>query len=308
MLHAVVLGSAAGGGFPQWNSNAPACRRARQGDAAARPRSQASITVSANGRQWFVLNAAPDLRLQIEATACLHPGEGLRSSPIAGVVVTGGDVDAVAGLLHLRERHTFSLYAPSPVLAVIAANPVFNVLAPDCVRRLELPLDERTELAGPSGPSGLAVVGFAVPGKVPLYLETAGQNPGVSEEGDAIGLEVIDTVSDKSFFFIPGCAAMNDRLRQRLAGAALVFFDGTLWRDDEMIRMGVGNKTGLRMGHMSMSGEDGTIAAFRDLGVRRRIFIHINNSNPALLDDSAERRIANEAGWEIAYDGMEVRL
>jgi pyrroloquinoline quinone biosynthesis protein B len=308
MLHAVVLGSAAGGGFPQWNSNAPACRRARQGDAAARPRSQASIAVSANARDWFLLNATPDLRLQIEATPCLHPREGLRSSPIAGAVVTGGDVDAIAGLLHLRERHTFSLYAPSPVLAIIAANPIFNVLAPDCVRRLELPLDERTELAGTSGPSGLAVVAFAVPGKVPLYLETAGLDPGVSEEGDAIGLEIIDTASGKSCFFIPGCAAMNERLRRRVAGASLVLFDGTLWRDDEMIRMGIGAKTGRRMGHMSMSGEDGTIAAFRDLGVRRRIFIHINNSNPALLDDSEERRIANEAGWEIAYDGMEVRL
>jgi pyrroloquinoline quinone biosynthesis protein B len=304
MLHAVVLGSAAGGGFPQWNSNAPACRRARQGDVEARPRSQASIAVSANGQDWFLLNATPDLRLQIEASPCLHPREGLRSSPIAGVVVTGGDVDAIAGLLHLREHHIFSLYAPSPVLAIIAANPIFNVLAPDCVRRLELPVDQRTDLAGSSG---LAVVAFAVPGKVPLYLET-GQDPGVSEEGDAVGLEVLDTASGKSFFFIPGCAAMNDPLRRRLSGASLVFFDGTLWRDDEMIRMGVGNKTGRRMGHMSMSGEDGTIAAFRDLRAQRRIFIHINNSNPALLDDSPERRIANEAGWEIAFDGMEVRL
>jgi pyrroloquinoline quinone biosynthesis protein B len=308
MVHAVVLGSAAGGGFPQWNSNAPACRRARAGDPAAAPRTQASIAVSQNEREWFLLNATPDLRLQIEATRHLHPRQGLRSSPIAGVVVTGGDVDAIAGLLHLRERHSFSVYAPSRVLAIIAANPIFNVLAPDCVRRVELPLEERTELAGTSGSSGLAVVAFAVPGKVPLYLETAGQDPGVSEQGDAIGLEIIDTISGKSLFFVPGCAAMNDRLRRRLAGAALVFFDGTVWRDDEMVLLGVGNKTGRRMGHMSISGEDGTIAAFRDLGVHRRIFIHINNTNPALLGDSVERRIANEAGWEIAYDGMEVRL
>jgi pyrroloquinoline quinone biosynthesis protein B len=223
-------------------------------------------------------------------------------------VVTGGDVDAIAGLLHLRERHNFNFYAPQRVLAIIAANPIFDVLAPDCVQRLELPLEEPTELLGPSGPSHLAVIAFPVPGKVPLYLETGGQDPGVSEEGDAVGLEITDSISGKSLFFIPGCAAMNDRLRRRLAGAHLVFFDGTLWRDDEMIRMGVGSKTGRRMGHMSMSGDDGTIAAFRDLDVRRRIFIHINNTNPALLDDSAERRIANEAGWEIAYDGMEVRL
>ena len=308
MLRAVVLGSAAGGGFPQWNSNAPACRRARRDGVGAVARSQASLAVSANEHDWFVLNASPDLRLQIEATPVLHPREGLRSSPICGVVVTGGDVDALAGLLHLREQHRFSVYAPDRVLAVIAANPIFGVLAPDCVERRELPLERRVELAGPSGFSGLAVVAFAVPAKVPLYLETAGEDPLLSEKGDAVGLDIIDTGTRRSFFFIPGCAAMTERLRRRLAGSALVFFDGTLWRDDEMIRLGVGTKTGRRMGHMSMSGDDGTIAAFRDLGVGRRIFIHINNSNPVLLEDSLERRIAEAAGWEIAYDGMEVRL
>ena len=151
MLLAVVLGSAAGGGFPQWNSNAPACRRARQGDPAAKARTQAALAVSANHKDWFVLNASPDLRLQIEATQHLHPREGLRSSPIAGVVLTGGDVDAIAGLLHLRERHRFNVYSPSRVLAILAANPIFDVLAPDCVQRIELPLDKRIELAGSSG-------------------------------------------------------------------------------------------------------------------------------------------------------------
>jgi pyrroloquinoline quinone biosynthesis protein B len=308
MLEAVVLGSAAGGGFPQWNSNAPACRRARAGDKTAVPRTQASLAVSANGLDWFVLNASPDLRLQIEATLALHPQEGLRSSPITGVVVTGGDVDAVAGLLHLRERHRFSVYAPARVLAVVAANPIFHVLAPDCVERVELPLDGRIELAGTAGPSGISVVAFAVPAKVPLYLETAGQDPGIAEEGDEVGLQIIDAGTGRSFFFIPGCAAMTDSLRRRLTGSELVFFDGTLWRDDEMIRLGVGNKTGRRMGHISMSGDDGAIAAFRDLGVKRRIFIHINNSNPVLLDDTPERHAAEAAAWEIAYDGMEVRL
>jgi pyrroloquinoline quinone biosynthesis protein B len=308
MLDVVVLGSAAGGGFPQWNSNAPACRRARQGNAGATPRTQASLAVSGNRHDWFVLNASPDLRLQIEAILALHPREGLRSSPISGVVVTGGDVDAVAGLLHLRERHRFLVYAPARVLAVLAANPIFGVLAPDCVTRVELPLAERIELRGASGPSGLAVVAFAVPAKVPLYLEAAGEDPQLTEEGDAVGLEIIDIGTRKSFFFVPGCAAMTEKLRRRLAGAALVFFDGTLWRDDEMIRLGVGNKTGRRMGHMSMSGDEGVIAAFRALDVGRCIFIHINNSNPVLLDDSTERRLAEAAGWEIAYDGMEVSL
>jgi len=308
MLHMVVLGSAAGGGFPQWNSNAPACRRARIGDAMVRARSQTSLAVSANARDWFVLNASPDLRLQIEATGVLHPREGLRSSPITGVVATGGDVDAIAGLLHLRERHHFSVYAPSRVLAVLAANPIFNVLSPDCVRRIDLPLGRRIELAGASDPSGLALAVFNVPAKIPLYLENPAEDPVLGEEGDAVGLEIIELATGRSFFFIPGCAAMTEGLCQRLIGSELVFFDGTLWRDDEMIRLGVGTKTGRRMGHMSMSGDDGTIAAFRDLDVRRRIFIHINNSNPVLLDDSPERQLAERAGWEIAYDGMEIKL
>ena len=308
MLHAVVLGAAAGGGFPQWNSNAPACRRARSGDPQARARTQASLAVSANERDWFLLNASPDLRSQIEATAVLHPQQGLRSSPIAGVVLSNADVDAIAGLLHLRERHRFAVYAPRRVLDTIIANPIFGVLSPDCVSRVELPLDKTVGLAGTAGGSGLAVCGFAVPGKVPLYLETAGQDPGTSEAGDTVGLEIIDQGAGGNLFFIPGCAAITDALRRRIEGAAVVFFDGTLWRDDEMIRAGIGEKTGRRMGHISMSGEGGAIAAFRDLGVRRRVFIHINNSNPVLLDDSAERREAEAAGWEIAYDGMELRL
>jgi pyrroloquinoline quinone biosynthesis protein B len=308
MLHAVVLGAAAGGGFPQWNSNAPACRAARAGESRARPRTQASIAVSINERDWFVLNASPDLRLQIEATPALHPRHGLRSSPVSGVVVTGGDVDAIAGLLHLRERHRFSLFGPQRVLDVIAANPIFGVLSPDHVGQVELPLDEMVELRGTENAAGLAARAFAVPGKVPLYLEAGGKDPGLSEAGDAVGLELIEAATGSSFFFIPGCAVVTEALRRRLAGAALVFFDGTLWRDDEMIRAGVGDKTGRRMGHISMSGEGGAIAAFHDLGVGRRIFIHINNSNPVLLEDSPERGEAERAGWEIAYDGMEVRL
>jgi pyrroloquinoline quinone biosynthesis protein B len=307
-LRAIVLGSAAGGGFPQWNSNAPACRRARVNDSAALSRSQASLAVSANDRDWFIINASPDLRLQVEATAALHPLHGLRSSPIAGVILTGGDVDAVAGLLHLRERHCFSLYAPERVLAVLAENPIFGVLARDCVARVVLPLEQCIPLAGATGESGLAVVAYAVPGKVPLYREGAAFDASPSETGDTIGIAVTETASGKSFHFVPGCAVVNGRLRGRLANSALVFFDGTLWQDDEMIRMGIGVKTGRRMGHISMSGEDGAIAAFSGLQVQRRIFIHINNSNPVLLADSPERREAEAAGWEIAYDGMDIGL
>lgn len=307
-MRIIVLGSAAGGGFPQWNSNAPACRRARRSDSEVLPRTQASLAISANERDWFILNASPDLRLQVEATLALHPRHGLRSSPIAGVVLTGGDVDAVAGLLHLRERHCFTVYAPERVHGVLAENPIFAVLAPDCVARVVLPLDCPIPLAGATGLSGLAVEAYAVPGKVPLYQEGEDFDPTPSESGETIGLAVRETATGKCFHFVPGCAVVNGRLRERLADSALVFFDGTLWQDDEMIRMGVGAKTGRRMGHISMSGADGAIAVFADLGVHRRIFMHINNSNPVLLADSPERREAEAAGWEIAYDGMDVML
>jgi pyrroloquinoline quinone biosynthesis protein B len=307
-VRAIVLGSAAGGAFPQWNDNTAASRRARHGDPMARKRSQASIAVSANDHDWFILNASPDLRQQIEATPALHPRHGVRSSPIAGVVLTGGDVDAIAGLLVLRERHRFTIYAPARVLGILAENRIFDVLAADCVTRMPMPQDWPLPLAGQAGNSGLSVEAYAVPGKPPLYQEGQDFDPTPREEGDVIGLAITGTATGKTLHFIPGCAEMNDRLRRRLAGSDLVFFDGTLWTDDEMIRLGVGNKTGRRMGHLGMSGSDGSIAAFAELGVARRIFLHINNTNPVMLDDSPERRQAEAAGWEIAYDGMEVRL
>ena len=305
-MRAVVLGAAAGGAFPQWNSNAPACQRARKGDSAAQPRTQASLAVSADGRAWFLLNASPDLRFQIENTRVLQPTDGLRSSPIAGVALTGGDVDAIAGLLTLRERQKLTVYATSKVLGVLDANPIFEVLARDVVNRQPVRLEQPTSLDLPNGqPSGLTLELFAVPGKVPLYLEQHGAAPPIVEGEDTVGAAV--SHGGQRLFYIPGCAAMTERLRQRLRGAELVFFDGTLWDDHEMIRAGIGEKTGQRMGHMSVSGRNGTVAAFADLGVRRKILIHINNSNPVLLDDSPERRELEAAGWEVAFDGMEAR-
>lgn len=308
-MRIVVLGSAAGGGFPQWNSNTPACRRARIGDSKAKARTQASLAVSVDDENWFLLNAAPDLRAQIDATEHLWPRQGLRSSPIAGVIVTGGDVDAVAGLLTMRERHPFVLCATSEVHAVLAENSIFRVLAPDCVERRVLHLGKPLELSGPSADARtLTVTAFAVPGKVALWLEEPGREPGIYEDGRTIGLEITDKATGARFFFIPGCAAMTPVLKERLRGAPLVFFDGTLWRDDEMIRLGVGSKTGQRMGHMSMAGEEGAIAAFRDLAVTRKVFLHINNTNPVLLEDSPEHAEAMAAGWTIAHDGLELTL
>jgi pyrroloquinoline quinone biosynthesis protein B len=305
-MKAVVLGAAAGGGFPQWNSNAEACRRARAGDPAALPRTQASLAVTGDGERWFVFNASPDLRQQIEANGFLHPRRGLRSSPIEGVVLTGADVDAIAGLLHLRERQAFTIYASARVLGVLKANPIFSVLAEDCVRRQAVTLGQPFEpVHVDGGKSGLSVELFDVPGKVALYLESGSSAEALrGEPGDTVGIEV--SAGSARLLYVPGCAAMTDALKQRMAGAAVVLFDGTLWQDDEMIRLGLGAKTGQRMGHMSVSGPGGTVAAFDGIPVRRKILIHINNSNPILIEGSPERAALAKHGWEVAYDGMEV--
>jgi len=304
MLRAVVLGAGAGGGFPQWNSSGPGCRRSRAGDAAARPRSQASLAVSSDGLRWLLINASPDLRLQIAATPALHPRpEPLRNSPISAIALTGAEVDTIAGLLHLRERQNFRLYGAPQSLAVLEENPIFRALNPEFVPREIMPLGiPFAPTDGAGAPLGLTVEAYAVPGKVPLFAES-GADPGLVEDGEAVGLAI--SAGGAALHYIPGCAMMTSALADRLRGAACVFFDGTLFNDDEMITAGAGPKTGRRMGHMPITE---TLEAFAPLGVARRIFVHLNNTNPVLLDDSPERALLTAAGWEVAEDGMEITL
>ena len=305
-----VLGAAAGGGYPQWNCNHPNSRRARSSDPAAQQRTQSSIAVSVDGDHWFLFNASPDLRQQINENDVLHPREGLRHSPIQGVVLTNADVDHIAGLLNLRESQPLRLYGTNKVLDVLQGNSVFNVLNPKFVERIPLSLDVPLQLQLPNGvATGLVVVPFAVPGKIALWLEEKNKDVALAAVGeDTIALEIRNANQEIQFFYIPGCAEMTNDLTDRLRGAPLVFFDGTLWRDDEMIRDDVGIKTGKRMGHMSMSGDDGSIAAFDNLRVKRKVFIHINTTNPVLLEDSDQRKFSTKAGWEVSYDGMEINL
>ncbi|MEM9577787.1 MAG: pyrroloquinoline quinone biosynthesis protein PqqB [Pseudomonadota bacterium] len=294
-FRAHILGAAAGGGLPQWNCGCENCNLARAGKIPGQ--TQSSIAVSADGESWAVLNASPDIRQQLARTPALHP-IGLREMPLASVLVTNGDIDHVAGLLTLREMQPFTLFATAGIHDVLAANPIFDALNAKVVLRETIALDTPFALT----PTLTATL-FAVPGKVPLYLE------GEVVKTDLMGDQTVGVKLEgggSTAYYIPGCARMTDDLRQRLEGADMVFFDGTLWRDDEMVRAGLGQKTGARMGHMSMSGEDGSIAAFVGMDIARKIYVHMNNTNPVLRPASQEREEAEKAGWIIAQDGMEI--
>ena len=296
-LTAIVLGAAAGGGFPQWNCRCAVCRLAWDGDARVTRSTQASLAVTTDGAHFVLLNASPDLREQIAAVPALQPRGGLRGSPIAAVVLTGGEIDQTAGLLALRERHAFTIHGSAQTLRTVADNPMFNALAADVVARHDCAMDAPFDLG-----HGLSAELFKVPGKLPLYLE--GDNPELAAETEAnVGVELI--AGDRRLVFVPGCAAVTPALLERLARADVLAFDGTLFADDEMIATGTGSKTGRRMGHMPIDGEGGSLAALA--GLRgRRIYIHINNTNPIRIAGSPERRKVEAAGWEIAADGLKI--
>jgi pyrroloquinoline quinone biosynthesis protein B len=308
MLRIVVLGAAAGGGVPQWNCGCPVCRTAR-GNRQLQS-TQASIAVSRDSAHWFLVNASPDLRQQLTATPQLHPKIGqLRHSPIAGVILTNGEIDAITGLLSMREGSPFVLYAHARVLDILGDNSIFNVLGENNVKRRPIEIDQPFEPALPDGsPSGIEVLAFPVPGKGAWYLNGKAHPTGGDSAGDTLGLRIANKASGKYFFFLAACARVTDDLKQRIKGAPLVFFDGTVWRDDELIAAGLGQKTGQGMGHIAMSGKDGAIESLAGLDIARKVFLHINNSNPVLLNGSDERRHAEHAGWQVPSDGTEITL
>jgi pyrroloquinoline quinone biosynthesis protein B len=264
-----------------------------------KPRTQASLAVSANGEDWLLINASPDLPEQLRRSPALHPRGETRGSPIRAIVLTGAEIDQVTGLLSLREREPFDLCASAQTLALIEQNSVFGVLALEIVRRRPMVLDQPCVL-----PGGVQAELFAVPGKIPLYLE--GENPETaSETAGTVGVEL--SAGGARLTFIPGAAAVTESMRQRMERADVVLFDGTLFRDDEMITTGTGTKTGRRMGHMAIDGRGGSLDMLR--GIRaRRIYIHINNTNPILVEGSPEYTRVRDEGWEIAHDGLEIAL
>jgi pyrroloquinoline quinone biosynthesis protein B len=294
-FRARILGAAAGGGLPQWNCGCINCNLARSG---AIPKlTQSSLALSGGDGSWAILNASPDIREQLTQARSLHPS-GLRELPLTSVLLTNGDIDHVAGLLTLRESQPFTLFATPGIHGVLDANPIFDAVNRDLVPRRAIALEEAFELV-----PGVSARLFPVPGKVPLYMEAGEVVTDLMGE-QTVGVELL--ASDKRVYYIPGCAGLNAELAARIRGADLLFFDGTLWRDDEMIRAGLGHKTGARMGHMSMSGPGGSIAAMAGLGIAQKVFVHMNNTNPVHRPDSDERAEAEAAGWIIGQDGMEI--
>ena len=297
-LTALVLGSGAGGGVPQWNCGCRVCRLAWSGDKRVKPRTQVGVALTMDGANFLLLNASIDLRQQILATPALHPRGAGRHSPIAAVVLTNAEVDSSAGLLALRERQPLAIFGTQATLDAIGANRMFDVVDRDVAPRRAVRLGEPFEPL-----PGVKVELFAVPGKVPLWLEEGDvSTEEVGEETVAITVEA----AGKRLVYAPACARVTEDLHARFANADVLFFDGTLFADDEMIANGLGDKTGRRMGHMPVSGPGGSLDALSRHARMRRILIHINNSNPILIEGSSEEAKVKAAGWEIAFDGMEV--
>lgn len=302
-----VLGSGAGGGVPQWNCACRVCQAARADARLVRPRSQASAAVSRDGASWFLLHASPDVRLQIESFAPLHP-RATRDSPICGVLLANGDLDACLGLLSLRESQPFSVYATAAVTRGFRdGNSMVRTLArfPGQVEWRELALGVETPLLDRDGrPSGLEVTAFAVPGKVPLHL-VGEQAP--SDE-DTVLLRVRDGESGRIVVWAPSVAGPTAALEPLLTEADCVLFDGTFWSSEELAAEGAGERRAEEMGHWPVGGESGSLALLGRLPSRRRILVHINNTNPLLVEGSPERAAAGARGVEVAHDGLEVTL
>lgn len=303
-MYVKILGSAAGGGFPQWNCACVQCRRFRQGEFAGPARTQAQLAWSGASGQWTLLNASPDLRVQIEATPQLWPQGGERNSPIRDVILTGAEADQILGLLLLREFHAFHVHSTASVRRILTEdNSLFGVLArfPEQVCWNDIPLEQ------PFFAAGARLEALPLSGSFPGFVNSsrlAGLNPAEA----MIGLLVSPETGGGTLAFLPGIGCVSDSLLERLDACDAVLFDGTFWSDDEPLRIPGVSRTARRMGHLPVSGPGGTLERFAALRRPRKIFIHINNTNPILDQASPEHRMVRESGWEVAWDGMEIML
>jgi pyrroloquinoline quinone biosynthesis protein B len=305
-----VLGSAAGGGFPQWNCGCSNCVL-RAGELNGNARTQAQLAFSVDSKTWFLLNASPDLRAQILATSELTPPEGSRRSPLAGIFLTSADVDSVMGLLHLREFATFRVFATPAVQRILQEeNTIFRVLdrAVPPVQWTDLSPQWQSVPQGVGDSGGDLPFRFsAVPlsGRYPDYVNDTLRSE-LSAGEAVVGLLVEH--GKKRLFFAPSLLGHTHEWKAVAQSSDLVFLDGTFWSDDELIRTAGSDKTARAIGHLPLSGTDGLLRQFSDAGRSRRVLIHINNTNPILDENTAEYRHVREMGWEIAHDGMEFEL
>ncbi len=306
-----ILGSAAGGGFPQWNCACSNCVRLRQGTLRGRARSQSQVAVSLDGDRWYLLGASPDLRTQIENTPELQPRTGPRHTPLAAIVLTSADVDQVFGLLHLREFQPLRIYATASVHRILTEdNSIFRALQQPASQIVwsQIHPGESLELEPVKGAgSGLRCRALALPGSYPGFVE--GERLAKSAAGEAVlGLIIEAAAGGKRLLYAPALPRIEDPWLREFRGCDLLLLDGTFWTEDELIGTRGGGKTAREMGHLPISGSGGSLEQLADLRRPRRIFIHVNNTNPILDEESPEYRQVVAAGWEVAQDGWEFEL
>ena len=305
-----ILGSAAGGGFPQWNCNCRNCQSLRAGTFRGKARTQTQVAVTTDGQHYFLLNASPDLRLQIEATPRLHPRRGQRDSPISGVVLTSGDIDHIAGLLSLRELQPFRIYStPSLRRTLQEDNSVFGMLnrVPSQASWQEVTPGQNFPFLGVAGTeSGIRCEAFSLGARYPAYVSQR-RSASLKPEEALLGL-FLESSSGKKLAYLPAVPAIDATLLQRLESADLLLFDGTFWSDDELISVQGSGATAREMGHTPVSGADGALQRLAGLRQPRKVFIHVNNTNPMLDESGPQYREVRDAGWEIAEDGRSFDL
>jgi pyrroloquinoline quinone biosynthesis protein B len=307
-MHIKILGSAAGGGFPQWNCNCRNCESLRAGTFAGKSRTQTQIAISSEDCAWFLLNASPDLRLQIEATAALHPRNAGRDSPIRGVLLTSGDIDQVAGLLSLRELQPFRIYCTRSIRRILQEdNSMFAMLnrVPDQVSWIDTSCDGGFSLQG-EREGGVDCEVFSLGDRFPAYVSRE-RTVGLKPEEALLGA-ILTSSSGKRLAYMPAVPIVNDSLLQRLAEADLLLFDGTFWSDDELIRVQGSGSTAREMGHVPISGAEGSLRKLGGLRRPRKVFVHVNNTNPMLDESGPEYAEVRAAGWEVAEDGWSFDL
>ena len=298
-----ILGAAAGGGFPQWNCNCDNCRRLRAGTLRAKTRSQIQVAVSADGRAWHLLGASPDLGKQIESSPSFHPRQGLRDSPIVSVILTCAEVDQSLGLLLLREMHSFTVYATASVRDILLSdNSMFRML-----HRAAGQVEWHS--VRPGAPfeveAGIQVEAIPMGGGYPSYVRA--DRLAVCRADEAVvGLSI--QCGGRAMLFLPGVPRIDDALLARMEQSDLLLLDGTFWSDDEFIRVWPEARTARAMGHLPISGDNGSLERLAALRRPRKVFVHINNTNPILDEDGAEHAAVREAGWEVACDGMTISL